>query len=236
MTLASAVLPLATFAVAFQTLIYAALPHRHRTLWAPMFTGIVGAALTLGAAGIFGFRAIGLSISGWEIALLWGVLAVAGTALVGLALFLRDRTRAQLADPRLARLSRWQAFVQIFVRIPVVTALIEEAFFRGVLHSALAALYPPSMALWLGAGLFGMWHIGPGFDQAQASDRSTTESAVHTAITVVVTTLAGAFLVWLRMETGSIWAPFAVHAGLNMTMAAFSRRAARNTTSVAATE
>jgi membrane protease YdiL (CAAX protease family) len=46
-------------------------------------------------------------------------------------------------------------------------------------------------------------------------------------VTVVVTTLAGLFLVWLRIETGSIWAPVAVHAAINMTMAIFARRAAR---------
>ena len=39
--------------------------------------------------------------------------------------------------------------------------------------------------------------------------------------------MVGAGLVWLRMETGSIWAPLAVHAGLNMTMAVFARTAAR---------
>jgi membrane protease YdiL (CAAX protease family) len=51
--------------------------------------------------------------------------------------------------------------------------------------------------------------------------------ALHTAVTVVATTVAGAFLVWLRIETGSIWAPVAVHAAINMTMALFSRRAGK---------
>jgi len=45
------------------------------------------------------------------------------------------------------------------------------------------------------------------------------------AITVVATTAAGAFLVWLRIETGSIWVPIAVHAGVNMTLATFARLA-----------
>jgi membrane protease YdiL (CAAX protease family) len=50
---------------------------------------------------------------------------------------------------------------------------------------------------------------------------------VHVAITVAATTAAGAFLVWLRIETGSIWVPVAVHAGVNMTLAAFARLATR---------
>jgi membrane protease YdiL (CAAX protease family) len=148
-------------------------------------------------------------------------------AVLGFAMMQRADLRQQLADPRLASLSRREAFGQIFVRIPVFTALIEEAFFRGVLHAALMALYPVEVAIWLGAGLFGLWHIGPAVDQARAGEKSVVASAAHTAVTVVAMTAAGAFLVWLRIETGSIWAGVAVHAAINMTMALFARAAAR---------
>jgi membrane protease YdiL (CAAX protease family) len=104
-----------------------------------------------------------------------------------------------------------------------MTALIEEAFFRGVLHAALIALYPPSVALIGGALLFGLWHVGPGLDQARATAKDWRRNALHVGITVLATSLVGAALVWLRMETGSIWAPVAVHAGINMTMAVYSR-------------
>jgi membrane protease YdiL (CAAX protease family) len=139
-------------------------------------------------------------------------------------------SRSQLADPRLASLDRVDAVGQILIRIPIFTALIEEAVFRGVLHAALMALYPAEVAIWLGAGLFGLWHIGPGVDQARAGDKTIRASAGHTALTVIVTTAAGAFLVWLRIETGSIWAPVAVHAAMNMTLAFFSRLAAQRRT------
>jgi membrane protease YdiL (CAAX protease family) len=89
------------------------------------------------------------------------------------------------------------------------------------------ALYPVEVAIWLGAGLFGLWHIGPAVDQARAGEKSVVASAAHTAVTVVAMTAAGAFLVWLRIETGSIWAGVAVHAAINMTMALFARAAAR---------
>jgi membrane protease YdiL (CAAX protease family) len=75
--------------------------------------------------------------------------------------------------------------------------------------------------------LFGLWHIGPGLDQAHAADRSKLGRFAHVAVTVLATTAAGAFLVWLRIETGSIWVPVAVHAGVNMTLATFARLAAR---------
>ena len=229
MTLAAAVAPLAAYAVVFQTLLYLSLPQRLRTRVAPLVTGVVGAALSLAAATIFGFERVGLSGGNFATTLAWGGVTVVALAILGFSMLQRPDMRVQLADPRLAGLSRSNAFVQIFVRIPVFTALIEEAFFRGVLHAALMALYPLEVAIWLGAGLFGFWHIGPGVDQARAGEKSVRASATHTALTVVATTVAGAFLVWLRIETGSIWAGVAVHAAMNMTLALFARAAARAT-------
>ena len=227
MTLAATVAPLAAYAVVFQTLLYMSLPATIRTRVAPLVTGLVGAGLTLGAGLLFGFEEIGLLGGDPGLAFAWGVAAVLLVTLLGTALLRRDDLRLQLADPRLAALRPGDAFTQIFVRIPVFTALIEEAFFRGVLHTALMALYPVDVAVWLGAGLFGLWHIGPGVDQALAGEKSARASTIHTALTVVATTVAGAFLVWLRLETGSIWASVAVHAAINMTLAVFSRLAAR---------
>lgn len=227
MTLVSTVAPLAAYAVAFQTLVYVLIPRRRRTLWAPVVTGSVGAAVTVGAGLIFGFETIGLGAVDPAVVIGWAAITFAITSIIGGVMLAKPELRAQLADPRLAALSTRQAVGQIFVRIPIMTALIEEAFFRGVLHAALIALYPPSIALWGGAALFGLWHIGPGFDQAKAAEHGRLASAAHIAVTVVGTTLAGAALVWLRMETGSIWASVAVHAGINMTMAVFARLAAR---------
>lgn len=229
MTLAAAVAPLAVYAVIFQTVLYMSLPARLRTRVAPWVTGVVGAALTIAAGLIFGFDRVGLVGGDPMTALAWGLATVLVMSAIGWVMLSRDELRPQLADPRLAALSNREAFTQIFVRIPVFTALIEEAFFRGVLHAALIALYPTEVAIWLGAGLFGLWHIGPGVDQAQAGDKTLRSGTLHTVGTVVATTLAGAALVWLRVETGSIWAPVAVHAGINMTMAVFARVAASKT-------
>ena len=227
MTLAAAVVPLAAYAIAFQTILYLSLPARLRTLVAPVVTGVIGAALTIAAGLIFGFDTLGLGPVGNGTAIVWGLGTVLIVSAFGTFMMWKPGLRAQLADPRLAELSTPKAWSQIFIRIPVFTALIEEAFFRGVLHAALMAIFPVEAAIWLGAGLFGMWHIGPGIDQAQAGRKTKPAGAVHTLITVIATTLAGAFLVWLRIETGSIWAPVAVHAGMNMTMALFARTAGR---------
>ena len=227
MTLVSTVAPLAAYAVGFQTIVYIALPARLRTTWAPMVTGTIGAVLTLLAGLIFGFDTIGLGAVDTQMVVTWAVATFTLTSIVGWLMLIRPKLRPQLADPRLAALGRWQAVRQIALRIPIMTALIEEAFFRGVLHAALMALYPPSVALWGGAALFGLWHIGPGLDQAQRTRRTTFAGGAHVVLTVIATTVAGAGLVWLRMETGSIWVPVAVHAGINMTMAVFARFAAR---------
>ncbi|MFP3883390.1 MAG: CPBP family intramembrane glutamic endopeptidase [Actinomycetota bacterium] len=226
MTLTAAAGPLAAYAVVFQTLLYVSLPARLRTRIAPLVTGLIGALVVVVAGHVFGFEQIGIVGGDPSIALAWGMATALVVGSIGVSMLSRGELRGELADPRLASLGRREAVSQIFVRIPVFTALIEEAFFRGVLHAALMALYPTEVAIWMGAGLFGLWHIGPGVDQARAGAKSLRASAVHTAVTVVAMTAAGAFLVWLRVETGSIWAPVAVHAAANMTMALFARHAA----------
>lgn len=227
MTLVSTVAPLAGYAIVFQTIVYLLIPARRRTLMAPVLTGVAGAVVTLAAGWIFGFETIGLGAPDMAVVAAWAIATVLVMSAIGGYMLKNPELRPQLADPRLAALSPRQAFMQIAVRIPVMTALIEEAFFRGVLHAALIALYPPTVALIGGALLFGLWHVGPGLDQALAKGKDWRRNALHVGITVLATSLAGAALVWLRMETGSIWVPVAVHAGINMTLAVYARLAAR---------
>ncbi|MDP9494530.1 MAG: CPBP family intramembrane metalloprotease [Actinomycetota bacterium] len=226
MPLDTTAIPLVAYAVGFQTLVYVLLPGRFRARWAPLVTGLVGAALVILAGAWFDFDTIGLGVPDGGMVAAWGLGTIAVMSMVAMVMLSHPQLRGQLADPRMAAMSRRQAASQILIRIPITTALIEEAVFRGVLHAALFAIYPAPIALWAGAALFGIWHVGPGLDQAKATNRRTIATLGHVTLTVVVTTLVGAGLVWLRMETGSIWAPLAVHAGLNMTMAVFARTAA----------
>jgi len=227
MPLHTTAIPLVAYAVGFQTLVYVLLPDRFRARWAPLVTGSVGAGVVIVAGAWFGFDTIGLGMPDGGTVAAWGVGTLLVMSMVAMVMLSHPQLRGQLADPRMAAMSRREAASQILIRIPIMTALIEEAVFRGVLHTALIALYPAPIALWAGAALFGMWHIGPGLDQARSVDRRSLASVAHVTVTVMVTTVVGAGLVWLRMETGSIWAPLAVHAGLNMTMAVFARTAAR---------
>ncbi|MGH8951028.1 MAG: lysostaphin resistance A-like protein [Acidimicrobiia bacterium] len=225
MTLITSAIPLVIYVVGFQTLVYLMLPDRFRLTWAPLVTSSVGAGLVIVAAAWFGPDTVGLANPDGGLLAAWGSGTVLTMASVGLVMLVRPELRGHLADPRMGAMSTRKATAQILFRIPIMTALIEEAVFRGVLHAALIALYPEPVALWGGAVLFGMWHIGPGLDQARAVDRRSLAGIAHVVLTVIGTTAVGAGLVWLRIETGSIWVPVAVHAAINMTMAVFARLA-----------
>jgi membrane protease YdiL (CAAX protease family) len=225
MRLTATTIPLVTYVVGFQTLVYLLLPIRFRFTWAPLVTSSVGASLVLGAALWFGGSTVGLAGPDGGLLAAWGSGTMVAMTSIGMVMLSRPQLRGHLADPRMGAMSARSAAAHILVRIPMITVIIEEAVFRGVLHAALIALYPEPVALWGGAVLFGLWHIGPGLDQAHAVERRKLGRVIHVVITVIATTAAGAFLVWLRIETGSIWVPAAVHAGVNMTFATFARLA-----------
>jgi membrane protease YdiL (CAAX protease family) len=224
MTLAATVGPLVVYAATFQTIVFFLLPTRVRVGWAPVTIGLVGAGLTLTAGAVFGFETIGLGNPDPATILIWAVVTLAVVLCIGKTMLSRDRLRPVLADPRIAGLGRREAVFQIAFRIPILTALIEEAFFRGVLHAALTAVYSTPVAVLVGGGLFGLWHLGPALEQADShfGDNSTT---AHVLLTIALTTLAGLGFVALRIATGSIWVPAVVHALVNITMALFARLA-----------
>lgn len=224
MTFAAAVGPLVVYAATFLTIVFLLVPTRIRANWAPVTIGLVGAGLTLTAGAVFGFETIGLGAPDPATVFKWAVLSFVVVSGIGLTMITSDRLRPALADPRIAGLGRRGAVFQIAFRIPVLTALIEEAFFRGVLHAALTAVYSTPVAILVGGGLFGLWHLGPALEQSEShfGGNSTT---VHVMLTIVFTTLAGFGFVALRITTGSIWAPVVVHALLNITMALFARMA-----------
>ena len=224
MTFAAVVGPLVIYAATFQTFVFLLLPTRFRAGWAPVTIGLVGAGLTLTAGAVFGFETIGLGALDPATVAISAVASFTVVSGIGFTMLWSDRLRPALADPRIAALGRRGAVFQIAFRIPILTALIEEAFFRGVLHAALTAVYSTPVAILVGAGLFGLWHLGPALEQADArfGDSSTT---VHVLLTIALTTLAGFGFVALRIATGSIWVPVVVHALLNITMALFARLA-----------
>ena len=67
------------------------------------------------------------------------------------------------------------------------------------------------------SAVFGLWHVAPAATMVRTNAPRAGRRllVVSVAATVVVTGAGGAALVWLRMETGSLAAPFAAHATLN---------------------
>lgn len=114
------------------------------------------------------------------------------------------------------------ALVSALVLIPIYTILAEEVIFRGVLLGALRRICSPRTALIVQAGLFGLWHVGSsmglsahnqGLGDIVGSGPLATFAGV--ALAVVVTGGAGILLGWLRIRSGSLLAPIALHWSVN---------------------
>ncbi|MDH2423885.1 CPBP family intramembrane metalloprotease [Sphaerisporangium sp. TRM90804] len=101
-------------------------------------------------------------------AVIGGALATAVAAAYagGLA---TSRTRALLLDDRALALSRARLLEEILVQVPIGTVLLEEVAFRGVLPAALGRAYGPVAAVAGSSALFGLWHILPSLDMADAN-------------------------------------------------------------------
>lgn len=172
-----------------------------------LITGPVASSLLLLAA-----RVAGLS---------WAELGLGGDALVkglryaggagglvvvayGIGLLIPVVRRAFL-DARY-RLRAGPALYTAFVAVPLATVFFEEVAFRGVLWGLVAHDHRAIWATAVSSALFGLWHVLPGRDQAEAGRRWLVVLG-----TGVFTTLAGAVLAGLRDVSGSLLAPVGLH-------------------------
>lgn len=178
--------------------------------WAYVPSNVVLAALALAV----GSTVFGLSTPAMG---LWGRSAWAGVA-IGAAVMIPvygmlgvEWGRAKLRDERLAGVRGGRAAFMLVVRIPVGTALVEEVLFRGVLLGSLLA-EGKATAIIVSSVAFGLWHVVP---TAILAGRNRLPSVV-VPLGVVATGIAGAFLSWLRLETGGIIAGTVLHAIVNV--------------------
>jgi membrane protease YdiL (CAAX protease family) len=111
----------------------------------------------------------------------------------------------------------------VLVVIPLGTALLEEAAFRGLLLGLFATRTTRWRATLLSSVLFGLWHIPPTINSTDGSgvigDTSRSDGTAVLAVVGVVagTTLAGLVFCWLRHRARSLVAPFVAHWGVNAT-------------------
>ena len=142
-----------------------------------------------------------------------GTAAGAAIAAPLLALALTETGARVVADRRVEDLWGRALVYQTLVRVPLGTAVLEEVAFRGVLF---AAWRDPGdvTAYVVSSAVFGLWHVAPATTMVRVNAPGAALVAPVVG-TVVLTALAGAALTWLRVETGSLAAPFALHATLN---------------------
>lgn len=191
-------------------------PPFHRRLYVPL-------NLTLSAL-LVGFAAIVLGLDAESMGLGPGqgpwLLAGLGLGLIAAApMFLALTTKrgaGAVADERMAGLSSRGVAYRATLRVPVGTALTEELAFRGVLFGLLAAQGELQAALWSSL-FFGLWHLAPGVNlvDSNSSPKPASYRWPKVAGIVALSSLAGLALAGLRIWSGGLAAPFALHATLN---------------------
>ena len=129
-------------------------------------------------------------------------------------------TRAILADGRFVGMETPQMAYEVAVRIPLAVAVAEEIAFRGVLLGMLDTRTTRVRAIWLSSAVFGLWHVLPALAALETAstlggDPSMAVQIGLVAGQVVVTSLAGAVLAWLRLSANHVIAPILAHGALN---------------------
>lgn len=192
-------------------------------LWAPDWAYLpanvgVGALLVWWAvrAGV-----PGAAIGGPRTAVSGGLaagLALGGAAAVVIALVSLVPGAADLyADDRVRGVGTAGLLYHTLLRIPVGTAVFEEAAFRGVLPALGRKVTSRARADLLAAVLFGLWHVIPSTSVA-AGNEAAADFADWLVIAAAVagTAVAGMGLALIRDRWG-LAAPIVVHAVVNAT-------------------
>ena len=180
-------------------------------------TAIGAVAIALGRG--YTVEELGLSRStasdGLRLGAALSVVAVIGVV----AIAALPVTRDFLDDERFGDLTGWEAAYEVFVRIPIVTALSEELLFRSVLLAVLLAMATTRRAVVVSSLCFGLWHVLVALDdlgENAVTDGLDTIGRLAGVVGVVaVTAIAGAVFAWARLRSGSIVAPWLLHAVLN---------------------
>ena len=167
------------------------------------------------------------------------VIVHAGVSLAAVVLFAlgafafaSSRHGHWIADERVAGMQGGALAYYVLIRIPLGTALTEEIVFRGMLFAAWRAA---GLSI-LGAALcssvaFGLWHIAPTVHGVRINDPDASEGKVRAAVlgAMLLTTVAGLGLTWLRVETAGLLGPIVLHAGINSMGALVAAKACRST-------
>ena len=146
-----------------------------------------------------------------------GGIAAAVAAAGAIAAMAHPRTRDLLRDDRAQAANPGEIARRALIRFPLGTAMFEEIAFRGVLP----ALMPGGTwrADALSAGVFALWHLIPTARVQAGNPTSRGRPRRHRVAGVLAGSaaagVAGFGLSRLRRRTGSLVAPWMVHASVN---------------------
>lgn len=161
--------------------------------------------------------AIGLDVPTVRAVAAASAVVVAGAASVPALVRLgrrSERVAVLLADERVRDLDRAGVIVAATLRIPVGTAAFEEIAFRGALLTAFSTTLSTPAAVLASSTAFGLWHLAPTLRYLEAN--RVRERLRPLVGAVVATTLAGVALCLLRLASGGLLLPWAVHATVNV--------------------
>lgn len=174
-------------------------------LVAAVRSGLGAADLGLSAAG----QAVPALVSLGIMVVVWAAVAVAGHVPRLLRLF-QDARRTGSTGPEVAR--------QALLDVPLGTVLVEEVAFRAVVLGLLLDQVGPGWALTGSSLLFGVWHVPSALDlhDANATGPAGGWRRWRTVLAAVAfTAAAGAVFAALRLVTGSLLPPAALHWSTN---------------------
>jgi membrane protease YdiL (CAAX protease family) len=163
------------------------------------------------------WTSLGLGRSTWVTGLLWSLAII---VVVGVVIGIAGGTpRLQhlFADERITEVSGLETARKALLDIPFGTVLIEEFAFRGVLLALGTILWSTPWAVVWTSVLFGLWHISPALEMHDSHQATTGTPWLTVAGTIVFTALSGVGFAALRLYTGSLLPPAAMHWASNGT-------------------
>lgn len=158
-----------------------------------------------------GATELGLGHTTWITGLLWSAGIVLGIgAVIGIAGGI-PRLHKYFADDRNADANGLLTTRRVLMDIPFGTVLVEEFAFRGVLLALVTQVWGTVWAVAITSLLFGLWHIGPALEMHDAHQEAKSHVLVTVGTTVLFTGLSGVVFAGLRLFTGSLLPPAALH-------------------------
>jgi uncharacterized protein len=183
---------------------------------------VAGISATVGLAVVawkhhLSWTDVGLGRSTWVTGALWslGIVLVVGTV-IGIAGAV-PRLQHLFADDRITEVSGAETARKALLDIPFGTVLIEEFAFRGVMLALVTTVTSTLWAVVITSVLFGLWHVSPALEMHDSHNSTIGGSWVTVVGTVFFTGLSGVGFAILRLFTGSLFPPAALHWAANGT-------------------